>query len=288
MNIIQIYRLFSTHQHCIKHLEKVKWNNKPVCPYCFSVKSTKFKKENRHHCNACNTSYSVMVGTIFHNTKLDLQKWFLAISLILNAKKGLSSRQLARDIEVNKNTAWFMGMRIRKAMLNDEKLLEGIVEMDETYVGGKPRKGRKKDSNEKNKRGRGTKKTPVVGIVERNGNVRAFVSPTINSKHLIKLIERNVDCKNSTLMSDEFKGYIPIAKIMPHKVIKHEYEYVNGDIHTNTIESFWAIVKRGIIGQYHRVSKKYLQRYIQEWCFRYNNRHNKNVFNLTILKAVTI
>ncbi len=288
MNITQLYETFPTQLHCIEYLEKVKWKGVPACPYCQSIKSSEFKTEQRYHCNACNTSYSVTVNTIFHNTKLELQKWFLAITLILNAKKGLSSRQLSRDLGVHKNTAWSMGMRIRKAMLNDGELLTGIIEMDETYVGGKPRKGADRGPTNKNKRGRGTKKTPVVGMVERNGNVKAFVSHKLSSKKLMGLIRRNIDYKNSTLMTDEFKGYIPVSKIMPHKIITHDYEYVNGIIHTNTIESFWAIVKRGIIGQYHKVSKKYLQKYIDEFCFRYNNRRNNNVFDLAISRAVTI
>ena len=132
MNIIQVYKRFPTHADCIAHLENVRWNNEPTCPYCQSKNSTSLPKERRHHCNNCNTSYSVTVGTIFHKTKLDLQKWFLAISIILNAKKGIASRQLARDLEVNKDTAWYLQMRVRRAMLRDSALLTGIVEADET------------------------------------------------------------------------------------------------------------------------------------------------------------
>ena len=117
MNIIEIYKKFPTQKDCIAHIEKVRWNDKPTCPYCHSTNTTRFKNSFRHHCNNCNTSFSVTVGTIFHHTHIDLQKWFLAISLILNAKKGISSRQLSRDIEVNKNTAWRMQMQIRKAMI---------------------------------------------------------------------------------------------------------------------------------------------------------------------------
>ncbi len=132
MNIIQVYKQFPTPDSCITHLEKVRWNGTPICPYCKAKSSTPAKNERRHHCNSCNTTFSVTVGTIFHKTKIDLQKWFVAISLVLNAKKGISARQLARDIEVNKDTAWSMGMRIRRAMKDYGSLLEGIVEMDET------------------------------------------------------------------------------------------------------------------------------------------------------------
>ncbi len=143
MNIVKIYKRFPAESDCISHLEKVRWKGKPVCPYCQSERTTAAPEEHRHHCNNCNTTFSVTVGTIFHHTHLPLQKWLLAVSIVLNAKKGLSSRQLARDLDVNKNTGWRMGMQIRKAMAEREKreLLSGIVEMDETYIGGKPRKG---------------------------------------------------------------------------------------------------------------------------------------------------
>lgn len=129
MNIIEVYKRFPTHEDCLRHLEKVRWNNRPACPYCGSINSSPMPKELRHHCNDCNTSYSVTVGTIFHRTRLDLQKWFLAISLIQNAKKGISARQLARDLEVTKDTAWYLSMRIRKAMsqVSEQRLLMGIV-----------------------------------------------------------------------------------------------------------------------------------------------------------------
>jgi transposase-like protein len=143
MNIVSIYKKFPTEADCISHIERVRWNGKPVCPYCKSTRTSPMPSESRHHCNGCNTTFSVTVDTIFHHTHLPLQKWFLAISLVLNAKKGISARQLGRDLEVNKNTAWFMGMRIRNAMFEQGELLKGIVEMDESYIGGKPRKGQR-------------------------------------------------------------------------------------------------------------------------------------------------
>lgn len=138
MNIITVFEKFPTQESCIKHLETVRWSDNAVCPYCKSKNATPMPNESRYHCNTCNTSFSVTVGTIFHQTHLELQKWFLAISLILNAKKGISARQLARDLDVNKNTAWYMGMRIRRAMIGQRELLEGIVEIDETFIAGKP------------------------------------------------------------------------------------------------------------------------------------------------------
>jgi transposase-like protein len=139
MDIIEVFKRFPQQEDCTSYLEKARWNGTPKCPYCSSTKSTPLPAEQRHHCNNCNTSYSVTVGTIFHQTHLPLQKWLLAVTLILNAKKGISSRQLARDIDVHRNTAWRVSMKIREAMTQKDhrKLLTGIVEMDETYIGAR-------------------------------------------------------------------------------------------------------------------------------------------------------
>lgn len=291
MNIVEIYRKFPKEADCIAHLEGVRWQGKPVCPYCQSTKASPAPAESRHHCNNCKTTFSVTVGTIFHHTHLDLQKWFLAVSLVLNAKKGISARQLARDIEVNKNTAWRMGMQIRKAMAErvQRDLLTGVVEMDETYVGGKPRKGNGGGSNGKNKRGRGTKKTPVVGMIQRGGDVRVSVAKRLKAKDLSALVRRNVDITNAVLLTDEYRGYMGIKHFMPHQTVDHSVWYVGQDgTHTNSIESFWAILKRGIIGQYHKVSVRHLPRYIDEFSYRFNHRKTPDVFNLTIARAVGV
>jgi transposase-like protein len=290
MNIMSVFNRFPTQESCLKHLESVRWPTGPTCPYCKSNKNTAMPKESRHHCNNCKTTFSVTVGTIFHHTHLPIQKWFLAVSLILNAKKGISARQLSRDLEVNKDTAWRIAMKIREAMLQkwQRDLLTGIVEMDETFIGGKPRRGRDKNI----KRGRGSeKKTPVVGMVERDGNVRAKAMKrgTLNAKRLSQLVRENVDINNATLMTDEYKGYISMKQYVDHKIIDHSYWYVNGDIHTNSIESFWALLKRGLVGQFHKVSIKYLPRYIDEFCFRYNYRKNtENLFDITIQKGLGV
>jgi transposase-like protein len=282
MNIIQVYKQFPTHADCIAHLERVRWHGQPRCPYCKSIKTTPTPKELRHHCNSCNTAFSVTVQTIFHNSKLDLQKWFLAVALIRNAKKGLSARQLARELEVNKNTAWFMGMRIRKALEDSGELLHGIVEIDETNIGGKHRKG-----GPKRMRGRGTSKTPVVGAGERDGNVKARVMTWLDFKKLTALIRGTVDLGNSVVMTDEIKGYRRLKSLTIHRTVNHSSgQYVNGNGHTNTIEGFGALLKRGITGQYHKASLAYLQKYIDEFAFRYNNRKNAEIFELVIAKAI--
>ena len=281
MDIVEIYNRFPKEQDCLKYLEKVRWKGKPACPYCGSTNCTPMSKENRHHCNTCNTSYSVTVRTIFHKTKLPLQKWFLALCLILNVKKGISARQFARDIKVNKDTAWYMGMRIRRAMLDQRDLLLGIVEMDETYIGGKPRKG-----GGPNKRGRGTKKKPVVGMAEHGGKIKAKPVKNVKGRTLCSLVRENVDTDRAVLMTDEFTGYSRMSAIIDHRTVDHRTWYVDGNIHTNTIESFWALLKRGIVGQYHKVSVKHLPKYIDEFCYRYNNRFDDDLFDSTLIKAV--
>lgn len=288
MNIISVYNRFPDQASCIAYLEQQRWSRGRVCPYCESTRSTPYK--HRYTCRQCHSSFSVTVGTVFHRTHLPLQKWFLAISLVLNAKKGLSGRQLARDLEVDKNTAWRMTMMIRNAMAYQGELLEGIVEMDETYVGGKPRK---KTGGTPAKRGRGTKKTAVVGAVERGGDVvTKAMGPEdrLTAEMLNKFITDHVRISDTTLMTDEYKGYASVKNFMAHLTINHSVEYARGNVHTNCIESYWAIVKRGIMGQYHKVSAKYLPKYLDEFSYRFNNRDTDpdKFFENTLKRCVTL
>lgn len=243
MNLIKVFEKFPTQDDCIAHLERVRWRGTPRCPYCQSDRVSGMPAEQRHHCNNCKTSFSVTVGTIFHHTHLPLQKWVLAVALVLNAKKGLSARQMGRDLEVNKNTGWRMAMQIRKAMeqRDQQDLLTGVVEMDETYVGGKPRKGNigwgGQGGGDKSTRGRGTKKTAVVGMIQRGGDVRAQVvtnKKNLRSKGLSALVRRKVDIANSTLITDEYGGYVGIKTFMPHKTVNNRVWYVADDAPTRT------------------------------------------------------
>ena len=200
-NIIQVFERFPTQKDCIAHLEAARWAGEASCPYCGSLNT--IPNQHRHYCYDCKTSFSVTVGTIFHHTHMPLQKWFLAIMLMLNAKKGLSALQLSRDLDVNKNTAWRISMQIRKAMSQAEQrnLLTGIVEMDETYIGGKPRKGTKGDgTGGKHKPGRGTKEAPVIGAVERKGNVtaKAVSKDKMKGRHMRVFVKDRIDTSKAS------------------------------------------------------------------------------------------
>ena len=292
MNIVQIFERFPTQQDCVAYLEKARWGNEPKCPYCCSTRTA--LNQHRHRCYNCKTSFSVTVGTIFHHTHMPLQKWLLAIMLMLNAKKGLSALQLSRDLSVNKNTAWRIAMQIRKAMTQSEQrnLLAGIVEMDEAYIGGKPRKGNHRKDDKPGLRGRGTDKAPVIGAVERKGRVtaKAVAKDRMKGRHMRAFVRDRIDTKSASLVTDEYTAYLGMRKVLPHSIIKHSKCYVDGDIHTNTIEGFWALLKRGLFGQFHSVSRKYLQRYIDEFCYRYNLRNSNSftAFNRTINRGLGV
>ena len=174
-SIIEIYRRFPTPESATAHLEKVRWGESPTCPYCGWGTVARHNETGRFRwqCWTCNKSFSATVGTIFHNSHIDLQRWFLLISLMLNAKKGLSAMQAARDLEMRRPTVWSMMHRVRAALVEDGKLLSGLVEMDEAYIGGKPRKRNRRDDDIDAPRGRATKKTPVIAAVERGGRLKA-------------------------------------------------------------------------------------------------------------------
>ena len=284
MNLFNIITRFPDQQSCIDHLEKIRFGNEPYCPLCGVVdvaKKVEKKKIGRWNCHACRSSFNVLSGTIMQGTQMPLQKWFCAIGLIVNAKKSLSSCQLARDLDLTQPTAWYMLHRIRAAMASKQlPLLKGIIEADETYVGGRPRRrrNRKDNDNQKNKRGRGTKKTPVLGAVERTGNVRACVAKDTTGRSIIDFITRTVNPHDSVLISDEYQAYDIVRRFMPHSVINHSVSYADGSTHTNTIEGFWSLLKRAWYGSHHHYNKHYMPLYVAEACYKYNNRKNENVF----------
>ena len=291
MNLIEIFQSFQTQEQGIEFLEGVRWRGEPTCPYCGSKHVGRHasgdRAASRWQCRDCTRAFAVTVGTLFHGTHIPLRNWFLVLALMLDAKKSASSYQIARDLGMRRPTVWSMMQRIRTAMANDpaqERLLYGIVEADETYVGGKPRKGNRRDDGEPNKRGRGTKKAAVLGAVERNGRVVAMVAEPggLSAKGISKFIARFVDPNGSLLITDEYKGYNHVNRTMLHAVVNHAYEYASGPRHTNTIESFWSLVKRAWYGSHHHYSRKYMPLYIAEACYKYNRRKSQTAFSDSI------
>ena len=325
MNIIEITNRFPDELSCIEYAEKVRYGKLPRCAYCNSLAVSKMTADFRHKCFVCNKTSSVTVNTMLHNTRLPLKTWFYSFALISDAKKGLSALQLQRNLGVHYETAFNMYHKIRELMAMSNKgieYLEGIVEMDETYVGAKrprlPNSGergnnephslpklderikelKKEGFNFKGKsnnpayvddivkRGRGTKKIPVVGIVERDGNVVAEVMKHTTYDNLKEMLEKYVNEDDSVLVTDEYKGYSKMDKIIEHVTIDHKKLYSYKGVNTNSIESFWAIIKRQIMGQHHHISAKHLPKYVAETVFKYNNRKNDDMFDILIKNSL--
>ncbi len=283
MNLVKIMERYPTQEACIDHLEGIRWGNKPRCPKCEGP-NLKRKKENgigrigRWHCSDCGASFKVTSGTLFAGTKIPLQKWFLAISLMANAKKGISSCQLARDLGLKQKAAWSIMMKIRTEMAKKSSLLSGIVEADETYVGGRDKKDYDRTVDEPRKRGRGTMKDAVIGAVSRTGHVIAQLIPDITGETIANFIRDNVDTENSKLYTDQFTGYNTIGKEIEHETLNRSKKWEKGGMHTNTIEGFWSFIKRAWYGTHHHYSTGYTPLYLAEACYKYNYR-NIDIFN---------
>ncbi len=274
--LVDLLTYFKNEQICRDYLETIRWNGKITCPYstCQHDRVFKYTDGKRYKCAKCQKQFSVKVGTIFEDSKIPLQKWFAAIYLITSHKKGISSLQLHRDLGVTQKTAWFMLHRVRHSLsLNcGTQKLSGVIEADETFIGGLE-SNKHQQNKTKGTQGRSSKvKTPIVGIIERNGELRAKKVDDTSGYSLRPFIVENVEF-GSTVNTDEWLGYKGLSRIFKHQIVKHsENEFVIGDTHTNSIEGFWALLKRGIIGIYHSVSSKHVQNYVDEFVFRYNTR----------------
>lgn len=286
-SILELLQVFSDEQICIEHLEELRWHGYVVSPFDSTSKVYKCKN-NRYRCATTGKYFNVKTNTLFDNTKIELKKWFLAIWLVTSHKKGISSIQLSKDIDVTQKTAWFMLQRIRKCFgIENDNHLNNDVEVDETYIGGK-NKNRHTNKKIEQSQGRSAKdKTPVVGMVERKGKLNACKVDNVQSLTLTKEIIKNVK-ETASLHTDEWLGYKGVSKIYNHSVVEHgKGQYVDGKNYTNTIEGFWSLLKRGLLGIYHSTSKKHLQIYVDEFVFRYNTRGYEESERFNLLLANT-
>lgn len=273
LDLSEISKRFSDEKAARELIEKLRWPNAPICPHCGTNGAYKITPKNGsgtraglYKCKECRKQFTVTVNTIFEGSHIPLSKWLIAIHLICSSKKGMSALQLSRMLGVSYKSAWFMAHRVRHAMSRPplSRKLRGIVEADETYVGGKG----------KGKRGRGSiTKTPVFSLVERNGVVRSQPIADVKSSTLKEIMLMNVS-RDAKVMTDDFPSYRGIDKhFREHGIVQHaRKEYVRGNVHTNTAEGYFSLLKRGITGTFHHVSRHHLHRYCNEFDFRYNYR----------------
>lgn len=290
-SVLDLIKAFPDEQSCINHLELLRWNGNVISP--FDAVSKVYKcKDNKYRCKNTGKYFNVRTATLFDSTKIELQKWFLAIWIVTSHKKGISSLQLAKDIDVTQKTAWFMLQRIRNCFgienpHSSNGSLDGEVECDESFVGGK-NKNRHKNKKVEGSQGRSCKdKTPVLGMVQRGGKLAAKAIENTQTETLTHELVAAIK-QSATVYTDEWLGYNDIKWIYDHSFIKHKAgEYVKGRVHTNTIEGFWSLLKRGIFGIYHSTSKKHLQKYVDEFVFRYNTRNSEENERFNLLLANT-
>lgn len=285
--ILDLIKTFPDEQSCINHLKSLRWaDDNVISPFNESSKVYKCAN-NRYRCKETGKYFNVKTATLFDNSKIELQKWFLAIWLATSHKKGISSIQLSKDIGVTQKTAWFMLQRIRNCFgFDNDNNLSNEVEVDETYVGGK-NKNKHNAKKVEGTQGRSVKdKAPVFGMVERGGKLNAKCVDDVTIRTLTQEIVKYVN--DATVYSDEWLGYNALKRIYDYQFIKHGAgQYVNGRVHTNTIEGFWSLLKRGIVGIYHFTSVKHLQKYVDEFVFRYNTRNTNEVSRFNLLLSHT-
>ena len=278
MNIMKLVEQYNSDDACREVLTKLHWPDGVTCPRCSGKSIRNSYTRDQFDCADCGYQFSVITGTIFKDTHLSLQKWFVAIYLMVESKKGISANQMKRTLNVSYKTAWYLCHRIRATMITDGKRLNGIVEVDETWIGGK-QKGV----------GHGYKgnKVLAVGAVEREGNVlQAIKHADRNTLH--KFIHSHTAPDTEAIYTDEWPAYKGIADAdTRHETVNHKAEeWVRGDVHTNSIENIWSLLKRSIVGSYHQVSKKHLDAYLDELEWRFNNRENPYLFRDTLLKLI--
>jgi transposase-like protein len=288
MNLVKLIERYGDDAKCRAFLEKLRWPEGTRCPRCDSAKISRVKARDQFDCDSCRYQFSVTSGTVFHDTHLPLWKWFLAVYLMCESKKGLSANQMKRMLGVGSyKTAWYLCHRIRSAMVEAyPTMLSGIVEADETFIGGKlsHRFHTKKESALR----RLDNKTVVLGAIERGGKLRVRVAPDVGQVTIHGFLRDTVDDGAEAIYTDSRRAY---RGIEDHNT-RHEYvdhsaeEWVRGDVHTNSIESAWSLFDRAVIGSYHKLSKKHLPAYLQEFEWRFNERENPYLFRDTLMKLI--
>lgn len=285
MNLFELFDSFPTDDACREHLERIRWPDGVRCPRCQSDKTARLRKRKQFTCkaNGCNYRFSVTTDTVMHASKIPLRKWFAAIYILSDAKKSVSSLQLSRELGVSGECAWHLTMRIREAMREDhDGLFRGICQADEYYHGGLPRKG-----TGPHKRGRGTARQPIIGVVEKStGRVRTAVIKDGASQTLVDTLSQWLKLSGVELHTDEWMGYRKLGRLCRvHRVVNHKIEYVAADgTNTNGIENAWSLFARATIGSFHKISTKHLSKYLGEFDARYNARRENGTFFPRILR----
>lgn len=284
MNLVDIHTMFPTEDKCRELLVRLRWPEGPHCPRCKAPAVELETQKQLFYCKDCDYQFSVMTGTVFNDSHLPLFKWLAATMLLCEAKKGMSACQIQRTLGMSYKTAWYLCHRIRHAMAQTDKpMLDGIVEMDETYVGG-VNKGKGRICRVDNKE-------VVVGIRKRNGDLRFFHASDAKAGTLAKYIRENISEDVEVMITDDFSSH-PVAMkkagVKNHRTVTHSKGvYVIGDIHTNTVESAFSLLKRGIMGTWHRISAKHLPAYLEEMEFRFNRRKRSDLFLDTLRHMIT-
>ncbi len=283
MNLVQLVQEFADDSKCRAYIEALRWPEKIACPRCKADKIYPIRERDQFVCDGCSYQFSATAGTIFHDSHLPLWKWFIAVYLMAESKKGMSANQLKRTLKVSYKTAWYLCHRIRKAMTEvNPAPLKGTVELDETYIGGKRHwKNRTYLRN----------KQMVLGAIERNGPIRLKVekrSKNASQQIVHEWIKETTSPSVECLMTDGHPAYFGIEDSdTKHESVDHAHrEYVRGNAHINSIENAWSLFKRSLIGSYHKVSAKHLDAYLDEFEWRFNNRKNPFLFRDTMLKLI--
>jgi transposase-like protein len=284
--LIKVMEQFGTEDKCRTCLEALRWPQGVTCPRCKGTTISRIIKRNQYDCDTCRYQFSVTAGTIFNDSHLPLSKWFIAVFLLVEARKGFSANQMKRTLGVSYKTAWYLCHRIRAAMKETERpMMYGTVEVDETYLGGKQHTYSKAGYGDSNKQ-------IVVGIRQRGGDLRFFHAQDVKAGTLAQYVRENVSEDVEVLVTDELNTYPTAFRDTAfadrHKTIKHKAKiYVDGEIHTNTVESAFSLLKRGITGTWHRISAKHLAAYLIEMEFRFNRRKSPYLFQDTLRHMIT-